>query len=182
MKFGLDFTVDINESAITEDLQLFYDTFSKTATKEASCEIEKFAKKEIAGYYNEYDPEYYIRTGQMRDWSYKKYNIKVGNKYREGGIAILPGFTNHEPKGISEAEIYESVWDLGLHGRRVNHLRFYYEGHFFLVAKDPVYIQGEPNRFGKIEEMVASGQFQNKMFDLGVKAAMGQKYSVLRFS
>lgn len=181
MKFGLDFTVDINESAITEDLQLFYDTFSKTATKEASCEIEKFAKKEIAGYYNEYDPEYYIRTGQMHDWSYKKYNIKVGNKYREGGIAILPGFTDHEPKGISEAEIYESVWDLGLHGRHIDRLR-HYGTYLSPIAKDPVYIQGEPNRFGKIEEMVASSQFQNKMFDLGVKAAMGQKYSVLRFS
>ena len=181
MKFGLNFTVDLNDAAITNDLQLFFDTFSKTAIREASFEIEKFAKKEMAGYYNEYSPEYYERTGQMRDWSYKRYAINVGGKYREGGVAILPGFTNHEPKGISEEEIYESVWDLGLHGRRVNHLR-HYGDYLSPVAKDPVYIQGEPNRFGKIEKMVASDQFQNKMFNLGVEAAMKQKYSVLRFS
>ena len=180
MKFGLNFTVDLNDAAITNDLQLFFDTFSKTTIREASFEIEKFAKKEMAGYYNEYDPEYYQRTGQMRDWSYKKFHFRKGN-FREGGVAILSGFTNHEPKGISEEEIYESVWDLGLHGRRVNHLR-HYGDYLSPVAKDPVYIQGEPNRFGKIEKMVASDQFQNKMFNLGVEAAMKQKYSVLRFS
>lgn len=180
MKFGLNFTVDLNDAAITNDLQLFFNTFSIVAIKEASNKIEEFAKKEMAGYYNEYDPEYYQRTGQMHDWSYKKFHFRKGN-FREGGVAILPGFTNHEPKGISEEEIYESVWDLGLHGRRVNHLR-HYGDYLSPVAKDPIYIQGEPNRFGKIEKMVASDQFQNKMFNLGVEAAMKQKYSVLRFS
>ena len=181
MKLGLDFTVDINESAITKDLQLFYDTFAANVIDKASYEIESFAKKEIAGYYNEYDPEYYERTGQMYAWSYKRYKVKVGSKYREGGIVINPALTNHEPKGITEAEIYESVWDLGLHGRYVRRSRYYGE-YFSFVVKDWVYIQGEPNRFGKIEETVSNSQFQNKMFDLGVKAAMKQKYSVLRFS
>ena len=157
MKLGLDFTVDINESAITKDLQLFYDTFAANAVDKASHEIENFAKKEIAGYYNEYDPEYYERTGQMYDWSYKRYKTKVGSKYREGGIVINPALTNHEPKGITEAEIYESVWDLGLHGRYVHHLR-HYGKYLSPVAKDPIYIQGEPNRFGKIEEMVLNSQ------------------------
>lgn len=180
MKLGLDFTVKINDAAIVNDLNTFYNAFATTATIQASKKIEKFAQKEMSGYYSEYDPEYYDRTGQMRNHSFKRFAVKAGN-VREGGILVNPGFTNHEPKGITESEIYENVWDLGLHGRRVNHLRHYGE-YLSPVASDPVYIQGEPNRFGKIEEMIASGDFQNEMFQLGLNAAMKQKYSVLRFS
>lgn len=180
MKLGLDFTVDINNAAVIQDLNKFYLTFAQAATKEAATRIEKFARQEMIGYYTEYSPEQYERTMQMYNHSFKKFNYRGKNAY-EGGIFVNANFTDHEPKGITEQEIYESVWDYGLHGRFVNVFHHYGE-YLTTVIKDPVYIQGEPNRFEKIENQVASAAFQNEMFQIGVNAAMKQKYSVLRFS
>ena len=171
MKLGLDFTVDIKNTAIQNDIKLFYDTFSKTITIQASHKIEKFALTEMNGYYNEYDPDYYERTYQMYDWSYKRYAVK-GSKFREGGIFIKPEFTEHDPRGknFSEEDIYINVWDKGIHGVEYRYGKNY----------EP--IQGEPDRFGKIERIVASNQFQEEMFNNGISAAVKKKYSVLRFS
>lgn len=179
MKLGLDFTVEIKGAEICRDLELFYMTFARTAIGKAADQIEKFAQREMAGYYNEYDPEYYERTGQMRDLSYAKFKRGFGKRRYEGGIITRAGFTDHTPKGITEEEIYENVWDLGIHGVRANRHYDYKTRKSYSTYEN---IQGEPNRFGKIEEMVADSNFQNQMFKLGLDAAMKQKYSVLRFS
>ena len=167
MKIGLDYTVTINDKAIINDIKTFYETFAQAATQEAANRIEKFAQQEMNGYYNEYEPDYYDRTWQMLSSSYKKYSGRFASVY-EGGVIINPGFTNHSPRGITEEEIYENVWDKGIHGGE-------YRG------RNYVNIQGEPNRFGKIESIVGSDKFKKEMFDIGMEAAMGQKYSVLRF-
>lgn len=174
MKLGLDYTVEINDSAITQDLQKFYSTFAKAATKEAANRIEKFAQIQMNGYYNEYDPEYYERTMQMHDHSYQKFNMNSGNIY-EGGIFTNSSFTFHESvdDNFTEEDIYTNVWEKGIHGWKVVLSR---------SGSETVVIQGKPDRFGDIEKEVQKTSFQNEMFRIGVNAAMKEKYSVLRFS
>lgn len=173
MKLGLDYTVEINDSAITQDLQKFYSAFAKAATKEAANRIEKFAQIQMNGYYNEYNPEYYERTMQMHDHSYKKFNMNGGNIY-EGGVFVNSSFTLHENRDddFTEEDIYTNVWEKGIHGWRSIPTRLGWE---------PVIIQGKPDRFGEIEKEVQKTSFQNEMFQIGVNAAMKEKYSVLRF-
>lgn len=170
MKIGLDYTVTINDKAIINDIKTFYEAFAQAATQEAANRIEKFAQQEMNGYYNEYEPDYYDRTWQMLNSSYRKYNGRFASVY-EGGVIINPGFTNHSPRGkdFSEEDIYINVWDKGIHGGE-------YRG------RNYEYIQGEPDRFGKIESKVYSDKFKKEVFDVGIKTAMEQKYSVLRFS
>lgn len=179
MKLGLDFSVELKDSAIQKDIELFYTTFARRAISEAADQIVKFARREMAGYYNEYSPEYYDRTGQMLDLSYTRFTIGFGKNHYEGGIITRSGFTDHTPKGITEEQIYENVWTLGTHGVRADrHYDFKTRKSYSTYET----IQGEPNRFGKIEEIVASSDFQNRMFKLGLDAALAQHYSVLKFS
>jgi hypothetical protein len=173
VKLSLDYTVDFNKGALISDLQKFNKAFGETIVRAATPKIYEFARKEMSGYYGEYYPDYYERTYQMQDHSYKKFMIKRGNTY-EGGLYFDPGFTFHEDADISEASIFENVWDLGIHGYRKKRGAGR-DNHEWEA------IQGEPNRFAKIADIVESAKFQDDLFNIGMEAAMSQKYSILRF-
>ena len=177
IKLGLDYTVKFNSNALVRDLELFNRIFGSTVIKEATSKIFSFAQQEIAGYYEEYDPNYYNRTDQMRNHSFQQFKIKRGDTYFEGGIIFRPAFTNHENAGITEEQIYETVWDKGWHGRGT----FYTRNSEGRNERNNGYIEGEPERFSKIEKMVGSSQFQSALYDLGMEAAMKKSYSILKF-
>ena len=191
------------EHVLYNDLKKFGDVFCETIVKNATPKIKEFADKEIAGYYAEYHPEYYKRTNQMKTKSFKPFTI-TGSKY-EGGIKFDSSYTHHHggfyPKWGSpnpgfkdvedqEQQIFQSVWDLGLHGRKgTNHYTNTY--HIFdETGKDEFelrtlgekrYIQGKPYRLEHLVEQVYSADFLNKMIQMGLDKASKQRYSVLKF-
>lgn len=186
------------EQALYNDLEKFGEVFCSTVVEKAAPKIKQFADKEIAGYYAEYHPDYYDRTGQMKDNSFTQFVTK-GMPY-EGGIEINPGNTHHHggfyPKwgssepGISEEQIYTSVWDLGLHGKKgANHYTNTY--HIFdengknkfelRTLGEGRYIQGMPHRLDRLVRKVWGSEFQNQMIQIGLDKASKQRYSVLKF-
>ena len=185
------------EQALYKDLEKFGEIFCSTVVEQAAPKIKKFADQEIAGYYAEYKPEFYNRTGQMKDKSFTQFVTK-GMPY-EGGIEINSGNTHHHggfyPKwgspepGISEEQIYTSVWDLGLHGRKGdNHYVRQYnifddEGKEFEHRDfgENNHIQGMPHRLDRLVRKVWSADFQNQMIQIGLDKASKQRYSVLKF-
>ncbi len=186
------------EQALYNDLEKFGEVFCSTVVEKAAPKIKQFADKEIAGYYAEYHPDYYDRTGQMKDNSFTQFVTK-GMPY-EGGIEINSGNTHHHggfyPKwgssepGISEEQIYTSVWDLGLHGKKgANHYTNTY--HIFdengknkfelRTLGEGRYIQGMPHRLDRLVRKVWGSEFQNQMIQIGLDKASKQRYSVLKF-
>ena len=63
--------VVINEQLIKNDLKHYGDIFCKTVANEAKYYIWEFARHEIDEYYKEYDPYYYDRTNQERNYSFQ---------------------------------------------------------------------------------------------------------------
>lgn len=186
------------EQALYNDLEKFGEVFCSTVVEKAAPKIKQFADKEMAGYYAEYHPDYYDRTGQMKDNSFTQFVTK-GMPY-EGGIEINSGNTHHHggfyPKwgssepGISEEQIYTSVWDLGLHGKKgANHYTNTY--HIFdengknkfelRTLGEGRYIQGMPHRLDRLVRKVWGSEFQNQMIQIGLDKASKQRYSVLKF-
>lgn len=186
------------EQALYNDLEKFGEIFCSTVVEKAAPKIKQFADREMAGYYAEYHPEFYERTGQMKDKSFTQFVTK-GMPY-EGGIEINSGNTHHHggfyPKwgspepGISEEQIYTSVWDLGLHGRKgANHYTNTY--HIFdengkdkfelKTLGEKRHIQGMPHRLDHLVRKVWGSEFQNQMIQIGLDKASKQRYSVLKF-
>jgi len=186
------------EQALYNDLEKFGEIFCSTVVEKAAPKIKQFADREMAGYYAEYHPEFYDRTGQMKDKSFTQFVTK-GMPY-EGGIEINSDNTHHRggfyPKwgspepGISEEQIYTSVWDLGLHGRKgANHYTNTY--HIFdengkdkfelKTLGEKRHIQGMPHRLDRLVRKVWGSEFQNQMIQIGLDKASKQRYSVLKF-
>lgn len=184
----------VTDGALESDIKLIKETFCKTITQRAAEKIEEFAAKEMEGYYDEYSPEYYRRTYQMYNNSYKQYlPDPEGNIYR-GGIEINSSFTEHHNgmidnlKGIegnfqsmkfSEEDIYTSVWDKGWHGRQTVH---HVGTTRYTNWTDTTIIPGTPHRFDRVSKKASAQGFLNKLERAGFSAVTKQKYSVLKFS
>lgn len=183
MKIDLKCSLVMDMKGIDDDLKKFRDAFGITVAKKATQMIYKFAQEEIAGYYGEYPPIMYTRENeapdQMKNYSFAPYTGMLSNKgIYEGGIIFDPGFVDHVVRGISEEQIFENVWDLGVHGR---HATFkMHSGNAYLSTVE--IIQGTPNRFGAIVEKVNSDSFKKDLINAGFKAARQQKYSILKFT
>lgn len=186
------------EQALYNDLEKFGEIFCSTVVEKAAPKIKQFADREMAGYYAEYHPEFYERTSQMKDKSFTQFVTK--DMPYEGGIKISSDNTQHHggfyPKwgssepGISEEQIYTSVWDLGLHGRKgANHYTNTY--HIFdengkdkfelKTLGEKRHIQGMPHRLDRLVRKVWGSEFQNQMIQIGLDKASKQRYSVLKF-
>lgn len=178
----------ITDGQLESDIKLIKETFCQTVVENAVTRITKFAQQEMEGYYAEFDPpDEYPRTEDMKKNSFISYKKTKGDIY-QGGIVISSAFTKHmggflkqgeetEP-GLTEEEIYTSVWDLGLHGRRRTH--FIHSGNFY--ASDTEYKQGVPHRFDHMVQKASTQGFLNNLERSGLSAVTKQKYSVLRFT
>ena len=136
--------VVINEQLIKNDLKHYGDIFCKTVANEAKYYIWEFARHEIDEYYKEYDPYYYDRTNQERNYSFQYFSEPSLKGYR-GGIVFDNSGISHEKAGISEDAIEGYVWVLGQHGQE--HLKY---GNVDKWRP----IQGQINRFGIIQQFV----------------------------
>lgn len=194
----------INDSALENDLKLMQETFCKTVIERAIPTIEKFAAQEIEGYYEEYDPKYaereeegnppdyyYIRTNQMMDKSFQRFSITEGKTY-QGGIEFDPSETKHtggyrrgaktpsEP-GLTEEQIYTSVWDLGYHGRTSYTYRVHDSVNGDHSIIETHYIGDTPHRFDRVIEKASAQSVIDRLRNAGLSAVQKQNYSMIRF-
>ena len=168
--------VEIDKKAIEADLLKFANVYCSTVAMEAADIIGKFAFQEMVGYYNEYEPSIYIRTFQMILHSYKPHYKKINNGY-EGGVDIHSLNTNHPDKGISEEEIYEKVWVEGQHGIDMINYQSARDGSVAYWRK----FQGQPYRIDNLKRKAYSEKTIRQLQEKGLKAALKQHYSILRF-
>ena len=178
MKAKINSNVLINEKVIQNDLNKFAEVCATTIIEEGINIIMKFATKEMAGYYNEYDPYEYERTYQMYRESFMPFHNFNGNVY-EGGIHIDAFFTNHEPKGknFTEEDLYDSVWIKGSHGLEMVGYKNGWQDTRHLQE-----ILGEPDRLNKLKKKVYSNTIKKKLLEKGLNKAKSQSYSILEFS
>lgn len=183
----------VTDGDLEADIKKMRQAFCETITQKAAERIEKFAAKEMEGYYDEYEPTYYKRTYQMYNDSYRQYLPKPqGNIYR-GGIEISSGFTEHhngmidnlkgiegnfKNMGITEEEIYTNVWDKGIHGVQTIHHTGITR---YTSWTDTKIIPGMPHRFDRVKQKSSASGFFNALERSGLAAVKQQKYSVLRF-
>lgn len=99
-------------------LDTIFTVWSNAVANEASYQIASFATKCMEKYYGDYDPIYYDpRTNKMRNGSFKPFTRESGKgKGFSGGIEISSDFIEHNPKGVSESEIFNYVWNNNIHG------------------------------------------------------------------
>lgn len=161
----------IDGALLTADLKKFAEIYCKTVQDTAAKEITKLAKMAMDSYYKAYDPRYYDpRTNKMRDFSFQEYKEIVGNEYR-GGIRINPDFTDHNPRGVEESDIYNFVWEEGSHG-----VEYLPSGHRIIYGK------GEPkNRYEEIEKKVYSRKKKQEYNSIGMNTAKKASYTLLHF-
>ena len=169
--------VVINEQLIKNDLKHYGDIFCKTVANEAKYYIWEFARHEIDEYYKEYDPYYYDRTNQERNYSFQYFSEPSSKGYR-GGIVFDNSGILHEKAGISEDAIEGYVWVLGQHGQE--HLKY---GNVDKWRP----IQGQINRFGIIQQFVQGETIDGytlpieKIIARAKGKAQKGKYTILHF-
>ena len=144
--------VVINEQLLKNDLKHYGEIFCKTVAEEAKYYIWEFAQYQIGEYYGEYNPYYYKRTDQEKNYSFHVFSERSTNGYR-GGIIFDNSIIEH--KGvphktkngsmITEDEIEDFVWAWGYHG--FEHIKY---------RNVDIWrpIQGEINRFSIIQQYV----------------------------
>lgn len=198
----------VDDGALEADLKKIQETFCQTVVERAIPIIEKFAIQEIEGYYDEYDPEYdrreeegnppayfYIRSDQMRNKSFQQFT-EINGKTYQGGIEFDPSATKHmggykrgsdkpSKPGITEEQIYTSVWDLGYHGRTSYTYRVYGSGdaytHGYRTVTETAYIARTPHRFDRLIKNASNQKYIKQLTNAGISAVQKQKYSVLKF-
>lgn len=191
MKVKINSDVLINQKDLESDIKKFVEICATTIVEEAANLIKKFAFYQMVGYYEEYTPRRYKRTGQMRDSSYKSFVITKGNVY-EGGVIINSSNTNHrrgyyvtdenkrgsgdinlrEPS-IKEEYIYDNVWIKGSHGYE----NVGYGGEVYWRE-----ITGVPDRMNKLKRKAYSKDFKERLLAKGMRKAKSQSYSILNFN
>lgn len=162
----------IHGALLTADLKKFAEIYCTTVQDLAVKDITALAKMAMQSYYGAYDPRYYDpRTNQMRDSSFEEYREIVGNEYR-GGIRINPDFTNHDPRGVEESDIYNFVWEEGSHGVEL-----------LPSGNRIIYGKGEPkNRYREIEKKVYSRSKKQQYNAKAMNAAKKASYTLLHFN
>ena len=178
MRAKINSEVIINEKAIQNDLNKFAKICATTIIEEGISLIMKFATKEMAGYYSEYEPYEYERTYQMYLESFMPFRSFKDNIY-EGGINIDAFFTNHKPRGkkFTEEDLYDNVWIKGSHGREIVGYKSEWQDsrHFQEIL-------GTPDRLNRLKKKIYSNTIKNKLLEKGMKKAKSQSYSILEFN
>ena len=167
--------VNIDTSILKADITKFAKTYCEAVQNLAVEEATTLAKAAMESYYGAYEPFYYDpRTNQMKEKSFKSYKEKIGNSYR-GGIEINSDFTNHQPKGVEESDIYNFVWEEGIHG-------FEYFRTGDKHNRQPIYGKGEPkNRYDEIDRKLHSPSKKREISEKAMATAKRGAYTMLRF-
>ena len=116
------FTVDEKklEKELKKEIKDYLKTYAYTYTKEASEELTKTAQYAIEAFYADYEPNWYHRTDDLRDNSYKSYHHNNGRRYY-GGVRISadkmsPYMNGWNSEPTSPEIIVYSAWEHGWHG------------------------------------------------------------------
>lgn len=113
-----------NVGLIKEDIEEYVKNYAEGIYQKAKEEIPQFAKTALQNYYDSYDPEYYIRTGNFLANGFIPYAYKTGSEYFAGvkynGKYFMEKYIG---AGISTDEIHTDNL-MGLHGYKVGLLEY----------------------------------------------------------
>lgn len=114
----------VNEQKLRTELKKeikdYLKTYAYTYTKEAAIELTKVAKSAIEAFYNDYEPNWYHRTYDLKDNSYILYHHNNGRRYY-GGVRISaekmsPYMNGWNSEPTPPEIIVNSAWVHGWHG------------------------------------------------------------------
>lgn len=113
-----------NVGLIKDDIDEYVRNYAEGIFEKAKKEIPEFAKYALLNYYDSYDPEYYIRTGNFLDNGFVPYAFKTSGEYFAGVKYNGNIFMNkYIGAGISTDEIHTNDL-MGLHGYKIGMLEY----------------------------------------------------------
>ena len=163
--------IEINEADLRADIEKYLVTYAQTYAKSASEEFTKSAKDVIGSvYYGGYSPNYYHRTDDLKNNSYRKYCKNNGDTYY-GGVIIssddMSDYTNiwgDRQSTTPASSVVEWAWGAGYHG--------YTGGN----PENGIY-SFPPISALEMEIGIKTDNINNE----AIKVAKSQQYSVLQF-
>ena len=154
----------MNNAKIRSDILKYMETYAKTYCKEASRLLTEKAEEATSKFYNDYTPEYYIRTNDFKDNSYESYYHNNGKRVYGGVRLGSKNMSDYE--GASAFEVASLAWN-GWHGDPTG-----YNGHFSPIRTEP------PIEI--VKDYFYSDEFRQKLKQAATTTANNQKYSVLK--
>ncbi len=158
-----------NTGAIKDDIDEYVKKYAEAIYEKAKKEIPQFAKYAILNYYDSYDPNYYVRTGNFMMNAYIPYAYKTSNNYFAGIKFNGNVYMNkYDGAGISTNDIHSNNM-MGIHGQKVGLFEW-----IPIKTLSPYEI---------IEEKINSKSYQSECIAYGEKSAVSNgKYTILRFN
>lgn len=155
----------LNQKVLENDIQKYLYTFADSYCRDAEVEITKMAKYAIKQFYEDYTPNYYDRTDDLKNNSYTPY-------YHNNGKAIYGGVRINSDKmqPYQRGTKYETdpiwiagwAWEQGYHGHPIRQ------------------IQTTPP-LDMVRGMMKESKFLNKIQTNAERVATSQEYSILQF-
>lgn len=153
-----------NQKDLEDDIQKYLYTFADAYCRDARVEITKMAKYAIEQFYQDYTPNYYDRTDDLKNNSYTPYYHNNG-KAIYGGVRInSEKMKPYQPGTKSETDPFE-VASFAWHGWHGDPIRGIY-------TTPPL---------NMVKEMMKESNFLNKIQTNAERVATSQEYSILQF-
>lgn len=156
----------IDEVALRNDIRKYMKTYAETYCKEAAKEITKMAGEAINQFYNDYTPDYYNRTDDLKYNSYSPYYHNNG-RVVYGGVRINSDRMRdyiHGNQITSAFDVASWTWLHGYHGHRGNGSNIY--------TYPPITI---------VQMGMYDPKFLQRLQDTGEKSAKNQTYRTIKF-
>ena len=154
----------VDQKALIKDLKKYMYTFADEYCHEAATEITKIAKYAIEQFYNDYSPDYYDRTYDLRENSYSRYYHNNGRAIY-GGVRInsekMQPYNRGSKWETNPFEVASFAWH-GWHGNPIRNI----------YTTPPLDI---------VKEGASKQEFLNKLREKAENVAKNQEYSILKF-
>lgn len=163
----------LNQKALYEDLEKYLHAFGEAYCREAQIEITKMAKYAIEQFYEDYEPDYYVRTNNLLKRSYEPYYHNNGKRIY-GGVKITSKnmFENYD--GVDAAYVADAGWH-GWHGMKGSD----YMNNWGLIPNiRPIYTTAP---LDIVRKMMSEKSFLDKIRNKAEDMAKLKRYSVLKF-
>ena len=160
-------------ASIEEELRKYLTTFAKSFTKYASEELTKTASEAIQYFYDDYKkpPRKYIRTDDLLNNSYEKYQKNNGN-YFYGGVRISSNCPTHPMQPYYHGKGHTTDPTLVFNAA-------YFEGKHGFQQNPPKITS--PTPFEIIKKKRDNKDFQKEVLNHALEEAKKGHYKLLQF-
>lgn len=153
---------------LTKEIQSYTTAYAEKYCERASEDITKMAKSAIEQFYDDYEPEHYIRFNNLLRRSYSPIKYTEGNTMY-GGVLISSDNMHDNYNGTTE-QVAWSGWH-GWHG--LPYSETWNHHHYFnYQTRAPIDI---------VERLMKNKTFLNDLKKVAEKEARSQKYTYLKF-